>query len=91
MVIDIEQVIGEDGNEIVRKVLEIGKEIGKKNWNEVVKEKKVLVKMKVDRKVMDQVMKKNNIKGVKYELMKGEEVIKYMEKKEERSILGGED
>lgn len=36
-------------------------------------------------------MKKNNIKGVKYELMKGEEVIKYMEKKEERSILGGED
>lgn len=66
MVIDIEQVIGEDGNEIVRKVLEIGKEIGKKNWNEVVKEKKVLVKMKVDRKVMDQVMKKNNIKGVKY-------------------------
>ncbi len=89
MVIDLAAVIGDNKDEIVRTVFELGHALGNQHWPAIIKGTRVYVPLTVDHKVMSSVMKTHNLPGVTYEFIPGADVIPYMAPHEARRLFGG--
>ncbi|MDC9822870.1 urease accessory protein UreE [Devosia sp. ZB163] len=89
MIIDLDEVVSETTEMIVRTMFELGHALGNQHWPAVVKGTKVYVPLTVDRKVMASVMKTHALPGVRYEFIAGAEVIPYLAPHESRRLFGG--
>lgn len=89
LVIDLQQLVGENPETLLHTVLELGHAIGNQHWPAVVKGTKVYVPLTVDRKVMLSVMDTHHIEGIQYEFQPGQEVIPYLAPHEIRRLFGG--
>jgi urease accessory protein len=89
MVVEIDEVVGEASDVVVRTMFELGHALGNQHWPAVVKGSRIFVPLTVDRKVMASVMKTHAFPRIRYEFRPGLEVIPYMTPHEARRLFGG--
>jgi urease accessory protein len=89
MIIDLQEVVGEQVEQMVQTLFELGHALGNQHWPAVVKGTKVYVPLTVDKKVMNSVMKTHALPGVRHEFMPGSDVIPYLAPHESRRLFGG--
>ena len=89
MVVEIDEIVGEDTEVVVRTMFELGHALGNQHWPAVVKGSRIFVPLTVDRKVMASVMKTHAFPRIRYEFRPGLEVIPYMTPHEARRLFGG--
>jgi urease accessory protein len=89
MIIDLQEVVGEQVEKMVQTLFELGHALGNQHWPAVVKGTKVYVPLTVDKKVMNSVMKTHALPGVRHEFMPGSDVIPYLAPHESRRLFGG--
>jgi urease accessory protein len=91
MVIHLDEVGKAPALTLARTCVELGHALGNQHWPAVVKESKVYVPLTVDRNVMASVMKTHAFEGIRYEFVKGAEVIPFLAPHETRRLFGGAD
>ena len=69
--------------------VELGHALGNQHWPALVKDTRVFVPLTVDRKVMASVMNTHRFEHLRYEFVKGEEIIPYLAPHESRRLFGG--
>ena len=89
MVIQLETLLQQSPELLLRTCIELGHALGNQHWPAVVKDNKVFVPLTVDRKVMASVMRTHAFQGVEYAFMPGPEVIPYLAPHESRRLFGG--
>ena len=89
MVVELDGMVKEKPEEIIRVALELGHAIGNQHWPAVVKGTKVYVPLTVDKKVMMSVMETHHIEGITFRFEKGFDVIPYLLPHEIRRLFGG--
>ena len=89
MVVELDGMVKEKPEEIIRVALELGHAIGNQHWPAVVKGTKVYVPLTVDKKVMMSVMDTHHIEGITFRFEKGFDVIPYLLPHEIRRLFGG--
>ena len=89
MVIELDHVVGEGPEVVVRTMFELGHALGNQHWPAVVKERRIFVPLTVDRSVMASVMKTHAFPGIHHKFVPGLEVIPYMTPHEARRLFGG--
>lgn len=89
LVIDLDALLENDSETIMRISVELGHAIGNQHWPAVVKGTKVYVPLTVDKQVMLSVMETHHIEGISYSFQKGQEVIPYLAPHEVRRLFGG--
>ncbi|PRD44863.1 urease accessory protein UreE [Phyllobacterium phragmitis] len=89
MVIDLEKVMAQSPELVLRTCFELGHALGNQHWPAVVKGNKVFVPLTIDQKVMSSVMRTHDFAGVTFEFMPGSDVIPYLAPHEARRLFGG--
>jgi urease accessory protein len=89
MVIQLDALVTQDTETLVRTAVELGHAIGNQHWPAIVKGEKVFVPLTVDRKVMSSVMRTHAFQGVTYDFVPGSEIIPYLAPHEARRLFGG--
>jgi urease accessory protein len=73
----------------MRTCVELGHAMGNQHWPALVKGKLVYVPRTVDRKVMSSVMNTHRFEGIRYEFVRGREVVLSLAPHESRRLFGG--
>ena len=73
----------------MRTCVELGHAMGNQHWPALVKGNLVYVPLTVDRKVMASVMNTHRFEGIRYEFVRGREVVLYLAPHESRRLFGG--
>jgi urease accessory protein len=73
----------------MRTCLELGHAMGNQHWPALVKGNLVYVPLTVDRKVMASVMNTHHFEGIRYDFVRGREVVPYLAPHESRRLFGG--
>ena len=89
MVVELDGMVGQKPEDLIRVALELGHAIGNQHWPAVVKGTKVYVPLTVDKKVMMSVMETHHIEGITFRFEKGFDVIPYLLPHEIRRLFGG--
>ncbi len=88
MVADLEGLLFEPSETILRVALELGHAVGNQHWPAVVKGTKVYIPLTVDKKLMNSVMHTHRIEHVRWSFQRGSEVIPYLAPHEVRRLFG---
>jgi len=89
MVVHLDGLKGAAPDIAMRTCLELGHAMGNQHWPALVKGDVVYVPLTVDRKVMASVMKTHHFEDIRYEFVRGREVIPYLAPHESRRLFGG--
>ena len=73
----------------MRTCVELGHAMGNQHWPALVKGKLVYVPLTVDRKVMASVMNTHRFEGIRYDFVRGREVVLSLAPHESRRLFGG--
>lgn len=73
----------------MRTCVELGHAMGNQHWPALVKGNIVYVPLTVDRRVMASVMKTHHFEGIRYDFVRGREVVPYLAPHESRRLFGG--
>ena len=73
----------------MRTCVEVGHAMGNQHWPALVKGNVVYVPLTVDRKVMASVMNTHHFEGIRYDFVRGREVVPYLAPHESRRLFGG--
>jgi urease accessory protein len=73
----------------MRTCVELGHAIGNQHWPALVKGNVVYVPLTVDRKVMASVMNTHHFEGIRYDFVRGREVVPHLAPHESRRLFGG--
>jgi len=73
----------------MRTCVELGHAMGNQHWPALVKGNFVYVPLTVDRKVMASVMNTHHFEGIRYDFVRGREVVPYLAPHESRRLFGG--
>lgn len=73
----------------MRTCVELGHAIGNQHWPALVKGDVVYVPLTVDRKVMASVMNTHHFEGIRYDFVRGREVVPHLAPHESRRLFGG--
>lgn len=89
MVVHLEDLAGFAPEIAMRTCVELGHAMGNQHWPALVKGNLVYVPLTVDRKVMASVMNTHRFEGIRYEFVRGREVVLYLAPHESRRLFGG--
>lgn len=89
MVVELDDIVGNKPEDLIRIALELGHAIGNQHWPAVIKGAKVYVPLTVDKKVMMSVMETHHIEGIHFRFEKGSDIIPYLLPHEIRRLFGG--
>jgi urease accessory protein len=73
----------------MRTCVEVGHAMGNQHWPALVKGDLVYVPLTVDRKVMASVMNTHRFEGIRFDFVRGREVVPYLAPHESRRLFGG--
>lgn len=91
LVIELSDLASSKADVLMRTCFELGHALGNQHWPAVMKGEKIFVPLTVDRKVMASVMRTHAFPGIRYEFIRGSEVIPYLAPHESRRLFGGAD
>jgi len=89
MVVHLEDLARITPEIAMRTCVELGHAMGNQHWPALVKGNLVYVPLTVDRKVMASVMNTHHFDGIRYEFVRGREVVPYLAPHESRRLFGG--
>src|SRR5215469_12421143 len=89
MVVNLEDLTHVSPEVALRTCVELGHAMGNQHWPALVKGSLVYVPLTVDRKVMASVMNTHHFEGIRYEFVRGREVVPYLAPHESRRLFGG--
>ena len=89
MVVHLEDLARITPEIAMRTCVELGHAMGNQHWPALVKGNLVYVPLTVDRKVMASVMNTHHFEGIRYEFVRGREVVPYLAPHESRRLFGG--
>ena len=73
----------------MRTCVELGHAMGNQHWPALVKGDMVYVPLTIDGKVMASVMNTHHFEGIRYDFVRGREVVPYLAPHESRRLFGG--
>jgi len=89
MVVHLEDLMRVAPEIAMRTCVELGHAMGNQHWPALVKGTLVYVPLTVDRKVMASVMNTHGFEGIRFEFVRGREVVPYLAPHESRRLFGG--
>jgi len=89
MIVHLEDLTHVSSEVAMRTCVELGHAMGNQHWPALVKGSLVYVPLTVDRKVMASVMNTHHFEGIRYEFVRGREVVPYLAPHESRRLFGG--
>jgi urease accessory protein len=89
MIIHLDGMAGGPPDIALRTCVELGHALGNQHWPALVKGSRVYVPLTVDRKVMSSVMNTHRFEGIRYEFVRGGEIVPYLAPHESRRLFGG--
>jgi urease accessory protein len=89
MVVHLEDLTRLAPEVAMRTCVELGHAMGNQHWPALVKGNLVYVPLTVDRKVMASVMNTHHFECIRYEFVRGREVVLYLAPHESRRLFGG--
>jgi urease accessory protein len=89
MIVHLDELMSLAPKLAMRTCVELGHAMGNQHWPALVKDAVVYVPLTVDRKVMASVMNTHRFERIRYEFVRGREVIPYLAPHESRRLFGG--